>query len=84
MSQRATSRYEQTDEPSLDKMEIDEPVVENADIDMPDEITGITETADKSTVKAAALEDEPIVASSLAATLAALRRTGTLTSKPLI
>ena len=80
MSQRATSRYEQTGEPSLEKMEIDETVVENADVDMPDEMTGITETADKSTVKAAALDDEPIVASSLAATLAALRRTGMLTS----
>jgi U4/U6.U5 tri-snRNP-associated protein 1 len=77
MSQLDTSRHEQTGDPSPEKMEIDEKVVvDNTDIDMPDVTTGIPEKTDKSAMKAVALEDEPIVASSLAATLAALRRTG--------
>jgi len=76
MSQVATARQEQTGEQSPDKMEVDEKVADNTDLDMPDEMTTITEAADQDTTKTVALEDEPIVASSLAATLAALRRTG--------
>jgi U4/U6.U5 tri-snRNP-associated protein 1 len=75
---RAASRPEvQTGGTSPEKMEIDERMLDNADIDMPDEVTGIAEAAEQSTIKIAPLEDEPIIAGSLAATLAALRRTGT-------
>ena len=76
---RATSRAEmQTDEPSPEKMEIDEKMVDNADVDMADELT--EEIALQSAIDTAPLEDEPIIAGSLAATLAALRRTGTFPS----
>ena len=75
---RATSRAEvQTGGTSPEKMEIDERMLDTTDIDMPDEAAGIAEAAEQSTIKIAPLEDEPIIAGSLAATLAALRRTGT-------
>ena len=73
---RAASRDKmQTGEPSPEKMDIEENLVENTDIDMPD-MSGMPENTDTSDVRTAILQDEPIIGGSLAATLAALRRTG--------
>jgi PAB1-binding protein PBP1 len=62
-------------EQSHGRMEVDEAIA-TSDVDMPDVTVVKEKSADESADNTAILVDEPIIAGSLAATLAALKRTG--------